>query len=33
MFEEIFQRRSVIAETQRRNPIDAYEVYHAGNII
>lgn len=29
MFEEIFQRRCVIVETQRRYPVDAYEVYHA----
>jgi len=29
MIEEIFQRRCVVMETQRRLPVDAYEIYHA----
>lgn len=33
MFEEIFQRRNVIVETQRKNPVDAHEIFHASMII
>ena len=29
MFEDIFKRRSLISESQRRKPVDGYEVFHA----